>query len=267
MDEARKPPDQSPIAVGASRKARYLSWIEVAGILVLALTLNLAGNGRTGLWDRDEPRYAVSVREMRTRGDWFFPTYNGDPRYHKPILIYWLMGIGTAFAGDNPFGVRLCSAVAGAATVLSVWVLGRKMLGPRGGRLAALVLATAPIMVAESKLATTDATLALLLVGCQACLWTLGLRPSRLAAAAFWLLLSLAMLTKGPVGPAMIAISALLAWWWGWTPPSWQRLYWRAGVPVLTLLVAPWFVWVTIASGGDFLRFASRSSDRAPLGV
>ena len=110
------------------------------GIVLLSLVLNLAGNGRTGLWDRDEPRYAVCVREMRARGDWIFPTFNGEPRYHKPILIYWLMGLGTALGGDNPFGVRLVSAVAGAATVLGVWWLGRRMFGPRGGRLAALDL-------------------------------------------------------------------------------------------------------------------------------
>jgi 4-amino-4-deoxy-L-arabinose transferase-like glycosyltransferase len=198
----------------------------------------------------------VSVREMRARRDWFFPTFNGEPRYHKPILIYWLMGIGTSIAGDNPFGVRLCSAIAGAGTVLSVWMLGRKLLGPRGGRLAALVLATAPIMVAESKLATTDATLALWLIGCQACLWTLAQRPSRMASVSFWLLLGLATLTKGPIGPAVIVASGLLAWWWGWKPPSWQRLNWRVGVPTFILLVAPWFVGITIASRGDYLRFA-----------
>jgi 4-amino-4-deoxy-L-arabinose transferase-like glycosyltransferase len=256
LDAQRKPADESPTAAGRRRAAWFLWWGEPALIMALALTLNLAGNGRTGLWDRDEPRYAVAVREMRARGDWFFPTFNGEPRYHKPILIYWLMGVGTALAGDNPFGARLCSAIAGAGTVLSVWLLGKRMLGPRGGRLAALVLATAPIMVAESKLATTDATLALWLVGCQACLWTLGQRPSRLASVSFWVLLSLATLTKGPVGPAMIVVSGLLAWWWGWKPPSWQRLNWRLGVPVFILLVAPWFVGITIASRGDFLRFA-----------
>ena len=146
--------------------------------MLLALVLNLAGNARTGLWDRDEPRYAVCVREMRARGDWIFPRFNGEPRYQKPILIYWLMGLGTALGGDNPFGVRLVSAVAGAATVLGTWWLGRRMFGPRGGRLAALILATAPIAIAESKLATTDATLSLWLFGCQACLWVLGRRPS-----------------------------------------------------------------------------------------
>ena len=64
-------------------------------IAALSLTVNLAGNSRTGLWDRDEPRFAVAVREMRSRGDWIFPTFNGEPRYHKPILIYWLMGLST----------------------------------------------------------------------------------------------------------------------------------------------------------------------------
>ena len=88
--------------------------------------------------------------------------------------------------------------------MLGVTVLGRRMLGPRGG-LAGLILATAPIAVAESKLATTDATLALFLFGCQFCLWELGKRPSRGLAGLFWLCLSLSILVKGPVGPALIA--------------------------------------------------------------
>jgi 4-amino-4-deoxy-L-arabinose transferase-like glycosyltransferase len=225
-------------------------------IVLFSLALNLAGNGRTGLWDRDEPRYAVCVREMRARGDWIFPTFNGSPRYHKPILIYWLMGVGTALCGDNPFGARLISSVAGAVTVLCTWRLGRQMFGPRGGRLAALILATAPIAIAESKLATTDATLALWLVGCQSCLWVLGQRPSRTAAAIFWMLLSLATLTKGPVGPAILAASSLLAWWWGWPAVTPKRLHLRQGLVGYILLTAPWFLAISVASNGDFLRFA-----------
>ncbi len=231
-------------------------WIEPVLIVMLALVLNLAGNGRTGLWDRDEPRYAVCVREMRARGDWIFPTFNGEPRYHKPILIYWLMGLGTALGGDNPFGARLASVFAGTATVLGVWALGRRMFGVRGGRLAGLILATAPIVVAESKLATTDATLALLIFGCQFCLWELGRRPSRVAAALFWIFLSLATLTKGPVGAALIASSSLLAWWWGWPAATWKRLHWRSGLAGLAIVTLPWYVAITIRSGGEFLWFA-----------
>jgi 4-amino-4-deoxy-L-arabinose transferase-like glycosyltransferase len=232
------------------------AWLEPIVILLLALTLNLAGNRETGLWDRDEPRYAVCVREMRARNDWIFPTFNGEPRYHKPILIYWLMGLTTALAGENPFGVRLVSGLAGAVTAVGVWWLGRRMLGPRGGFLSALIFATAPIVVAESKLATTDATLMLWLFGCQSCLWVLSRRPSRGASALFWVLLSLAILTKGPIGPALIGVSTLLSWWWGWPVPPRERLHWQRGLAGLLILTCPWFIAVSIASHGEFLRFA-----------
>src|SRR5262249_45447671 len=151
---------------------------------------------------------------------------------------------------------RLVSAVAGAAAVVGVWALGRRMLGVRGGRLAGLILATAPIVVAESKLATTDATLALFSLGCLFCLWELARRPSALHAGLFWVCLSASTLTKGPVGPALIAVSSLLAWWWGWPAAAWNRLYWKRGLLGFALLTLPWYVLISIASGGEFLRFA-----------
>ena len=222
----------------------------------LALVLNLAGNGGVGLWDRDEPRYAVCVREMRARNDWIFPTYNAEPRYHKPILIYWLMRLGVAIGGDNPFGMRLVSGFAGAGTCLLVWGLGRRMFGPQVGRLAALVLATAPIMLIESKLATTDATLAFWFVGGQFCLWELSQRPSRRVAAVFWLLLALGILTKGPVPAALLAASGLVSWWWGGPTACWKRLEWRRGLILLAVVTLPWFVAIGIVSRGDFYRVA-----------
>src|SRR5439155_16155500 len=135
-----------------ARSAGKQGWgVEAALIGLLALTLNLIGNGRVSLWDRDEPRYAGCTREMRASGDWIHPTFNAEPRYHKPVLIYWLMLVGTALGGDNPFGARLVSSIAGASTCLLVWAWGRRMLGARAGLLAGLILATCPIVVAESK--------------------------------------------------------------------------------------------------------------------
>ena len=131
MVQEEMPPTGAAERVVARTQRWRWGWLEPLGIVLLALVLNLAGNGRTGLWDRDEPRYAVCVREMRARGDWIFPTFNGEPRYHKPILIYWLMGLGTALGGDNPFGVRLVSAVAGAAHGA-----GRLVAGPADVRTA-----------------------------------------------------------------------------------------------------------------------------------
>lgn len=240
----------------ADRAAYRRRWTEAALVLAVALTLNLAGNGRFSLFDRDEPRYAGCAREMRARGDWISPTFNGEPRYHKPVLIYWLMRAGYAVAGDNPMGARLASVVAGAATCLVVLRLGRRMLGDRAGFLAALMMATAPIVVVESKLATTDATLTLFLVAGQACLWELARRESRALAAGFWVLMALAVLTKGPVGPALIACAGLVSWWWGGPTSMWRRLHLRWGVGLFLLVAAPWYVAIGFLSHGDFYRFA-----------
>jgi 4-amino-4-deoxy-L-arabinose transferase-like glycosyltransferase len=224
-------------------------------IAALALVLNFAGNGRISLWDRDEPRYAGCTREMRASGDYIHPTFNAEPRYHKPVLIYWLMLGGTALGGDNAFGARLVSALMGTGTVLLVWALGRRMFGRDAGRIAALMLATAPIVVAESKMATTDATLTFFLVACFWSLWELSKRESRLWVGVFWVALALATMTKGPVGPVLVTFAGAVAWWWGGpTLVCLRRLRWSWGVPIYFLITAPWYIAIGIISNGDFYR-------------
>jgi 4-amino-4-deoxy-L-arabinose transferase-like glycosyltransferase len=253
------------IEPGADRGATIYRWarlparaafVEASLIATLALTLNLAGNGRFGLFDRDEPRYAGCMRAMRQSGDYLHPTFNGVPRYHKPILIYWLMLAGTAVGGDNPFGLRLVSALSGATTCLLTWAWGRRMLGPGAGRLAALMLATAPIMVVESKMATTDAFLTLLLTSCQVALWILNRGPSKLAAAVFWAALALSVLTKGPVGVALVAAAGLVSWAVRGPSTCWNRLHWKWGLAGFAIVTLPWFLAIGIMTRGEFLRVA-----------
>lgn len=228
-------------------------------IVGLCLGLNLAGNEKVGLWDRDEPRYATCTREMISRGDWLHPTFNDKPRYHKPILIYWLMRLGYVVGGDNPFGARLVSAFAGAATCLLTWRLGRSIAGAEAGLLAGLALAVSPIMVAESKLATTDATLGLLVVTAQGCLWGLSRRDSKGLAAGFWLSMALATLLKGPVGIGWVAASGVVSWWWGGPTTCWRRLRWFGGLALFLAVTAPWYVAVGLISHGEFYRFAFKT--------
>ncbi|MCA1685980.1 MAG: glycosyltransferase family 39 protein, partial [Planctomycetia bacterium] len=125
------------------------------------------------------------------------------------------------------------------------------------------------IMVVESKLATTDATLALFLVGGQFSLWELSRRPSKRWAALFWVLTGLATLTKGPVGPALVASAGVVSWWWGGPTTAWGRLHWRWGVPLFALVTAPWLVAVGVISRGEFFRFAlgKQVAERVVSGV
>ncbi len=236
-----------------SIQARW-GWLEPLSIFLLALLINWMGNGSVSLWDRDEPRYAGCTREMIASGTWVNPTFNGEPFYHKPVLTYWLMRVGFMLAGDGPFGARLMSGLTGAAMCLAVWAWGRRMIGPTGGRWAALALLTAPIVVIESKLATTDAPLVLWIVLAQWCLWELSRGPSWRAAMGFWACLALSILTKGPVGPAVIGVSAVASWWWGGSTKYLARLRWLPGVALCVALTAPWFVAIEVLSHGEFHR-------------
>lgn len=229
------------------------------GVFLLALAMYLPANARVSLWDRDEPRYAESVREMRARGDWLIPWFNGAPRYQKPILVYWLMGLATKIAGDDAFGARLVSGISGALICLSTYVLARRMFNLRTAVFAGVFLASAPIMSVESKLATTDALLALIILGCQFCLWELSHRRSRAIALGFWILTGLAILLKGPVGPAITLAAALAARLLGGRGalPGWDRLEWKRGAVACLVLTAPWFIAAGVISRGAFYRVAA----------
>jgi len=74
--------------------------------------------GSTGLVDETEPLFAEAARQMVETGDWLTPYFNGETRFDKPPLIYWLMAIAYQLLGVNAWAARLPSALA--ATALAV---------------------------------------------------------------------------------------------------------------------------------------------------
>src|SRR5690349_25144496 len=71
---------------------------------------------RSTLWDRDEPRFEQAAVEMASSGQWLYPTFNGELRPDKPILIYWLMALPVRWLGASEWAVRAWSPLALAAS-------------------------------------------------------------------------------------------------------------------------------------------------------
>jgi 4-amino-4-deoxy-L-arabinose transferase-like glycosyltransferase len=226
-------------------------------IAAMCLILYLAGNGRVSLWDRDEAWYSQTAREMVQRGDYVVPTFNGEPRYRKPVLIYWLMTAAYSVFGDNEAGARFASGVAGAITCMLTYRLGARMAGRSVGLAAAAMLAVAPFMVVESKLATTDSVLTAMIVGALSCIWELYVSGfSWRWSLGFWSLIGGTILTKGPFGLLFI-ITALVAWML--LSRQWsvvRRLNWGAGLVLVLAMCLPWCVAIYRATDGEFYRVA-----------
>ncbi|MCP4729676.1 MAG: glycosyltransferase family 39 protein, partial [Roseibacillus sp.] len=92
-------------------------------ILALGLALGCWQLGATGLVDETPPLFAAAGRAMARTGDWLTPRVNGLPRFDKPPLVYWLMGLGYSLPANelwDPLGTwagRLPSALASVATM------------------------------------------------------------------------------------------------------------------------------------------------------
>lgn len=183
----------------------------VIGFVVLACLAS--GIGLSPVLNGDEARFAQASREMLLNHDWVVPTFAGQPRYDKPILIYWATAVSFKAFGTTPWAARLPSAAAGAlCAALLAWT-ARRRWGPGAGLLAGLFLAASPIFFFEGRTCTADALNMLWTLMAMLALEQLLIgRPSRKAAAIFWLSTGLAVLTKGPVAPFFIG-STLIGLW------------------------------------------------------
>src|SRR3954449_8384470 len=87
-------------------------------LLLLGAALFMVNLGGATLWDIDEGKNMTCSLEMRERGDFIVPTFNGHLRVDKPALLYWLQIASYELFGVNEFAGRFPSALAALLTVL-----------------------------------------------------------------------------------------------------------------------------------------------------
>jgi 4-amino-4-deoxy-L-arabinose transferase-like glycosyltransferase len=239
-------------------------WCAAAALMLLCLLLYLPGFVSLPVTDRDEARYAQATTQMLETGDFIDIRFQDDPRYKKPVGIYWLQSASAAVFGDitqrEIWTYRLPSLMGAILAVLATWWAARPIFGRRAALVAAALFAGCVGMAIESRIAKTDAVLILCVVLAQGALMRLYLfgwpRANTLALAAlFWVALGAGILIKGPVAPA-IAVLTILALAIFDRNRSWLRgLHAPWGIPLLLTVTLPWFIAIGVISEGAF--FAS----------
>lgn len=223
-----------------------------AAALALAAVVLWAGLGSYGLVEPSDARYAEIAREMVASGDWLLPRLLGILHFHKPPLIYWLSGLGTALLGPTEWGARACQGVLGLALVATVWRFARRHLGADAAPWAAALAATTPALVGAGRMITTDLLLATLqAVALTAWYDVWSGRGGRGALVALYASLGGAFLAKGPVGwlvPGLVL--ALFRWRVGGRGD--RRVAWGLGwgVPLAAAVGLPWYLWAAARTPG-----------------
>ncbi|AFZ06026.1 glycosyl transferase family 39 [Oscillatoria nigro-viridis PCC 7112] len=114
-----------PLAKPSKRIApKLLSLLWLFAIAWVGFLWNL---GNIGLVDETEPLFAEAARQMTVTGDWITPYFNGETRFDKPPLIYWLMAVAYRTLGVNELAVRLPSALCAIGlTCLGFYTLSKE---------------------------------------------------------------------------------------------------------------------------------------------
>lgn len=231
-------------------------------LVLVALAAFLPGLAGIAPLDRDEARFAQASRQMLETGDFVDIRLQDEPRYKKPVGIYWLQAATVTLAGygaDAPIWAHRLASVFGAlAAVLLTYWAAIPLFGRMAAFGAALGMATSLLLTVQAHLATTDAALLATVVLAQGVLARAYLAdesdqlPLR-TALLFWAGLGFGFLLKGPIilmiagltAAALVAMDRRAGWL--------LRLRPAAGVPVAILIVLPWFAAILWIAGTDFL--------------
>lgn len=230
-------------------------------LLALALAFCVAWFGTLDyrrLVKADEGRYAEIAREMAAGGDWVTPRLNGVKYFEKPPLQYWATAAAYKAFGEHEWTARLWPATTGFLCVLLVLHTGRRLFGAAAGLAAAAAVASSLLFIGMGHFNALDMGLAFFLQLALSGFLFAQRAPTPAGALrcmlVAWLAAALAVLSKGLVAlvlPAatLLAYSLLAR---DFTP--WRRLHPLPGLALFLLVVAPWFVAVSLANP-EFPRF------------
>lgn len=231
-------------------------------LLALLLAFSLLWFGtldQRRLINPDEGRYAEIPREMVATGDWLTPRLNGFKYFEKPALQYWATAAAFSAFGEHHWTARLWPALTGFLALLFAAFATSRLFGRQAGLIAGAVLGGSLLWNVIGHLNTLDMGVSAFLASavfalCLAQRDDAGPRESRRWQDGAWVLLALAVLSKGLIGLVLPAAAVVVYALWQRDPGFILRIRpWR-GLAILLAITAPWFIAVSLANP-EFARF------------
>ena len=248
-----------------------LVWMSILWLLLIGWLAFFWNLGSTGLIDETEPLFAEAARQMTVTGDWITPFFDGETRFDKPALIYWLIAIAYKILGVNSWAVRLPSAIA-AMGLVGVGFYTLLLFGDSTSKssvqstrnwfcaaLGSALIALNPLTIVWARTGVSD----MLLTGCiGAALLSFFIgyaQPSKPALQARWylafyVLIAGAILTKGPVGIVLPGlVIGLFLLYLGNALEVLREMRLLLGSVVIAAIALPWYVLIIWRNGRAFI--------------
>jgi len=211
--------------------------------------------GAAPLFDVDEGAFSQATLEMFERADFLSTYLNGEPRYDKPILVYWLQAAAVAVLGPSEWAFRLPSALCATLWAWLTYRFTRRYYGEERALLAAVVLATSLGVFIIGRAATADALLNTLIAASMFAAWLHLSTGERRWLYATHAAIGLGVLAKGPIAILVPFATTFLYCASRGELRRWARAVfdWRA-LLLLLAIALPWYVVILLKEGRGFVE-------------
>ncbi|MEK6791986.1 MAG: phosphatase PAP2 family protein [Deltaproteobacteria bacterium] len=237
----------------ANKTWAWRRWL-YAGLILLTVSLSFFKSGGIILFDVDEAVFSEASREMLETGDYITPTYNYEPRYDKPILIYWLMTASYKLLGVNEFSARAVSGGVAVLLVMMTFHFVRRARGEIAAYMAAFALLVNIEFFVYSHSAVTDMTLAFF-IAASIYSFFLGVRENNSRwFLLFWAASGAAVLTKGVIGALFPIATGLIFLAITKDLGRIRRIFRPLGIIIFLAVTVPWFAAEFHANGWEFFN-------------
>ena len=232
--------------------------------ILLAVVIFLQGIFLIPPLDRDESRFASASKNMIETNDFIDIRLDGEPRYKKPVGIYWAQSFTTLLFGNFPYDeiwtYRIPSLFGVLLSIVLIFLSVRKRFNEDIAFLSAFFLSMSLLLISEINQAKSDGLLFLFINICNLVLLkkiddyekNRSIDKSKLELILFWCSLSLGTLVKGPIILIFVGVPLFCFSFIRKDFSLVKSLHSLSCYLIYFCIVTPWFVLITIKSGRTF---------------
>ncbi len=234
--------------IPAASRGRLLLLVAVSAMLLFF------DFGSRVLATNDETRFPMLARDILANGNWLVPRLGGVPHLNKPPLHAWLIALASWPAGSvTPGTAVLPSLLAALCVVVVTFWIAERLFGAQTALVAGLTVLTTLGVFSWARIPMPDMTLCAAVTLAMAAYVAAEFGGARAGLIAFYGLVGIASLTKGPVGLLPLAVVAVYTV----AARGWSGFKLLCSVPGLVLLVVlsgGWWVVAAVVGRGAFVR-------------
>jgi hypothetical protein len=172
--------------------------------------------GSVHLFDWDEINFAESAREMLVTGNFSRVQIDFHPFWEKPPLFFWMQALSMKLFGINEFAARFPNALIGILTLLTLYLVGKRLYDEKFGLIWALAYLGSFLPHLYFKSGIIDPFfnffIFLSVIFLAKSIKETGGKKGFKYAFLAGISIGLATLTKGPVGLLVAGLSVTVYW-------------------------------------------------------